>query len=234
MNEQYANYLIQKTREDYDKISSDFSRTRSYLWDDLRQFSSYVKEGDRVLDFGCGNGRLFELFRDIKNIYYIGVDQSDKLIGLARAEHPVGEFLCIGDPRLPFADSSFDAVFAVAILHHIPSRRKREDLLIEFRRVLKPGGILIVTVWNLWQKKYRGLIFKYAIRKIFGQSKLDFGDVFVLWLDGHGKKIAERYYHAFTGRSLGKVMRASGFVMGKVCHFGGTAKKYNIYAIARK
>lgn len=234
MNEQYADYLIQKTRDDYNKISGDFSRTRAYLWDNLRQFSSYVKEDDRVLDFGCGNGRLFELFRDIKGVRYVGVDQSEKLIGLARAKYPAGEFLGVEDFRLPFADSSFDAVFAIAVLHHIPSRCKKEELLVEFRRVLKPSGILIVTTWNLRQKKYRGLILKYAIRKIIGRSEFDFGDVFVPWLDERGDKIAERYYHAFTGRSLDKAIRNGGFVTEKVGYFGGAEKKFNIYAIARK
>ena len=234
MKEEYADYLIQKTKDDYDKISGDFSRTRSYLWDDLRQFSLYVKEGDKVLDFGCGNGRLFELFRDVKNIRYIGVDQSNKLIDLAREKYPVGEFFHIEDLRLPFVDSSFDVVFAVAVLHHIPSRHKREELLSEFRRVLKPNGILIVTVWNLWQKKYRSLILKYAIRKIIGRSKLDIGDVFIPWMDGRGEKNAERYYHAFTKRSLNQVIQNSGFVMQKTGYFGGVEKKFNIYAIARK
>lgn len=234
MKEEYANYLIQKTKEDYDKIAYDFDRTRAYLWDDLRQFTSYVKEGDSVLDFGCGNGRLFELFRDIKNIRYAGVDQSEKLIDLARAKYPAGEFLCVEGFRLPFPDSSFDAVFAVAVLHHIPSAKKRKKLLAEFRRVLKPGGTLIITVWNLWQKKYRSLILKYTIGKIVGQSELDFGDVLVPWLNERGEKIAERYYHAFTAHSLNQVIQNGGFVIHKTGYFGGAAKKFNIYVIARK
>lgn len=234
MQTDYANYLIQKTREDYDKIAGDFSRTRAYLWDDLRRFASYVKEGDRVLDFGCGNGRLSELFSGFENICYVGVDQSDKLIDLARAKYPTGEFLNVKSLRLPFPDASFDSIFSVAVLHHIPSARKRDELLTEFFRVLKPGGVLVVTAWNLWQKKYLGLIVKYTLKKISGQSEMDYFDILVPWKNTQGIAVAERYYHAFTANTLKSVVLNNNFKIQKSGRLGGTKKNFNIYAIAYK
>src|SRR3989344_1026446 len=157
MKQDYAEYLTKKTKEDYDKIAGDFSRTRAYLWDDLRRFAALVKEGDSLLDFGCGNGRLFELFGDIKGIHYTGIDHACQLIEKAREKHAGAEFICSYSEKLPFPNEYFNIIFAVASLHHIPSERKRLELLAEFKRTLKPGGGIVVVVWHLWQTKYNGL-----------------------------------------------------------------------------
>ena len=237
MKKEYAEYLTKKTKEDYDKIASDFSRTRAYLRDDLRRFAELVKEGDKALDFGCGNGRLSELFAGIKNIHYTGVDQACLLIEKAREKYAGAgaEFICSDGEKLPFPDEYFNTIFAVASLHHIPSEQKRLELLAEFQRLLKPNGILVVTVWNLWQRKYISLIAKYTLKKISGQSPLDWRDVFVPWRNASGEAVAERYYHAFTDRLLKRVIQKGCFVIQESGRFGGhQGKNYNLYAIAKK
>jgi len=237
MKKEYAEYLTKKTKEDYDKIASDFSRTRAYLRDDLRRFAELVKEGDKALDFGCGNGRLSELFAGIKNIHYTGVDQACLLIEKAREKYAGAgaEFICSDGEKLPFPDEYFNTIFAVASLHHIPSERKRLELLAEFQRILKPNGILVVTAWNLWQRKYIGLIAKYTLKKISGQSPIDWGDVFIPWKEASGRTVLERYYHAFGARSFNRIIRKSGFVIQESGRFGGrSGKNYNLYAIAKK
>jgi len=115
-------------------------------------FSNYITRGDVVLDLGCGDGRLFQIFRD-KNIDYTGIDISEKLIKIAKRKNPNTKFI-VGDAlKLPFPDNSFTKVFNIAVLHHIPSKKLRLQLLSEAKRVLKPDGLLILTVWNLWDKK---------------------------------------------------------------------------------
>jgi len=50
MDKNYAEYLINKIREDYNFISEDFSRTWSHIWEEIKfLFDDYVKAGDRVL-----------------------------------------------------------------------------------------------------------------------------------------------------------------------------------------
>ena len=235
MKQEYAEYLTKKTKQDYDAIADDFSRTRAYLWDDLRRFAALVKEGDSLLDFGCGNGRLFELFAGIKNIHYTGIDQACRLIEKAREKHAGAEFICSYSEKLPFPNEYFNIIFAVASLHHIPSERKRLELLAEFKRTLKPGGVIVVVVWNLWQRKYIGLIAQHTLKKISGQSPLNWGDIFVPWKNAGGGAAAERYYHAFTTRSLKRVIQKSGFVIQESGRLGGqSGGNYNLYAIAKK
>lgn len=239
MKREYAQYLMQKTRKDYDAIAGDFDRTRAYCWEGLEQFAKYADDGDRILDFGCGNGRLFSLFRQ-KNISYIGVDQSGGLIDRAREkfagdEHAgKAEFVRLEGRGLPFLDASFDCAFAIASLHHIPSVLERERVLAEFRRVLKPGGRAVITAWNLWQKKYRGLIVKYTVKKLIGGSPLDFFDIFVPWKTGERETVAERYYHCFTMRELKKLMEREGFRIEEAGYFGGKTGRFNMYVVAVK
>src|SRR3989338_9736178 len=75
MDKDYADYLVKKTQEDYNTIAEDFDRTRGRLWEGMERFAAAVDDGDAVLDFGCGNGRLLELFEG-KTVDYTGIDQS--------------------------------------------------------------------------------------------------------------------------------------------------------------
>ena len=65
--------IIHKTREDYNLIASKFSGTRFDLWEELKPFKKLVQDGQSILDWGCGNGRLIFLFQD-KKIKYFGLD----------------------------------------------------------------------------------------------------------------------------------------------------------------
>ena len=100
--------------------------------------------GRRILDAGCGSGPLFAALRD-RGAIVTGFDKSSGMLELARrrlggdADLQVAE---LGRP-LPFPDDTFDDVTASLVLHYL------EDwgpALAELRRVLKPGGRLIVSV----------------------------------------------------------------------------------------
>ena len=239
MKQQYAQYLIKKTKDDYDTIAGEFDRTRAYCWEGLEQFARYAHAGDRVLDFGCGNGRLFSLFRE-KSVSYVGADQSCALIDVARKKYAaeerkgMAEFVCLVNGALPFPDASFDCIFSIAALHHIPSKELRERLLQEFERVLKPNGCVVITVWNLWQKKYRALIMRHTLKKLMGILPLDLFDVFIPWKTGKQETMAERYYHCFTIRELLVLLKSAGFHIAESGYFGGKTKRFNMYAVATK
>lgn len=70
MNLEYAKCLMEKTKRDYDEIAEEFSATRKTMWPELADLDKYVKAGDKVLDIGCGNGRLFGyLLERVKNFF---------------------------------------------------------------------------------------------------------------------------------------------------------------------
>jgi SAM-dependent methyltransferase len=100
--------------------------------------------GRRILDAGCGSGPLFAALRD-RGATVTGIDASPRMLELARQRLGDGADLREADlvSPLPFPDAAFDDVIASLVLHYL------EDwgpTLGELRRVLTPGGRLIVAV----------------------------------------------------------------------------------------
>lgn len=154
--------IINQNKEVYNGIASHFSDTRSFLWEDLVFLKQYVKSGDSVLDVGCGNGRLYQLFekksssREQGTVSFTGIDISDGLIKIARENNPECKFV-VGDMRkLSFGDGSFDVVYSLVAFHHLPDHESQLQALSEMKRVLKPGGKIVLLNWNaysVWVKE---------------------------------------------------------------------------------
>jgi ubiquinone/menaquinone biosynthesis C-methylase UbiE len=229
MDINYAKYLLKKTKEDYNLIAQDFSRTRQIVWGELAIFKKYLSDGDKLLDVGCGNGRLSEFSKN-KKINYIGADVSSELISLAKKRYPKKRFLVADNLNLPFLDDNFDKVFSIAVLHTIPSANFRKKAIFEIKRVLKEKGLFFATVWDMKWKNKLPLFLKYSFLKMIGKSRLDFGDVFVPWADK-----TKRYYHLFTEKELVSLVREAGFkIIEKGIIRNSTKKRSNIYLIAEK
>lgn len=105
-----------------------------------------VAENDRVLDVGCGSGVLLDrLARTVPGAGLAGVDLSGAMLDVARRRLGPGVELCrAAAEALPCADASFDTVVSVSVFHFI---RRPEAALREMRRVLAPGGRLVLTDW---------------------------------------------------------------------------------------
>lgn len=229
MDKKYAEYLLEKTRQDYNLIADAFSRTRFFIWEELKPLGQYTASDDKVLDLGCGNGRLLQIFEG-QNIEYFGVDNSEKLIGIAKGKYPNYNFQTADALSLPFPDDFFDKIYSIAVLHHIPSQELRIRFLKEAKRVLKPAGFLILTVWKFHNFKEAYFRTKFTILKLLSLSKLDFGDIFESWAN----KI-DRYYHCFAERELNSLVKKTDF---KIKESGILRNKkgnrLNIYLIAEK
>lgn len=114
----------------------------------LRLFSSHfrLRPGDRVLDAGCGSGRLIPVVCD-----QIGPDGSLVELDFAAAMLEIGKgktnsgnvtFVLGNAHSLPLPDMNFDKVIALALLPHLDDKA---GTLAEFHRVLKPGGLLVLA-----------------------------------------------------------------------------------------
>lgn len=212
MDKSLAQNILHEIESGYDLISSKFSQTRSHFWWDLEYIKNYTKNGDRILDFGCGNGRLLELIGD-KNMQYHGVDISEKLIEIARCKYH-GNHISFqkisSSPSLSFEDNFFNVVYSIAVFHHFPGQEYQLHRAKELYRVTKPGGKIIITVWNLWQRKYIFFILKNWLRKIAGKNQLGWNDTYIAFTDNN-KKIFQRYHHAFTRGELARIFQEAGF-----------------------
>lgn len=238
MDKQTAHKLISKTRDDYNLIADQFASTRRFNWGDFATAlrSLPVKKGAKVLDLGCGNGRVYELLKDLGAEYY-GLDISERLIEHAEKNVPLGHFT-VGDMlKTPYQDNEFDIVMSAATLHHIPGKEARNQALTEMYRITKPGGQILVTIWYFWNKPFyiRSIIrnFWFQLQSI---SELDPGDFYMPWRDGSGKRITKRYFHAWRKLELTNALKKAGFTCIKASFFWKSNKKIgnNLIAIARK
>lgn len=109
----------------------------------LRHISDLPPE-KTVLEIGCGNGygtKLINKYFRPKEIFAIDLDP--KMIALAQKNHNRSNLhFAVGDAsKLPYRTAAFDAIFDFGIIHHIINWG---DCLHELKRVLKPGGKLII------------------------------------------------------------------------------------------
>jgi len=225
MDINYAKQILKKTVSDYNSIADKYSRVREKDWKEMNfLFDKYLNSKDRVLDLGCGNGRFYNSFIE-REVEYIGVDPSLNLINIAKKNYPQGNFQIASGSFLPFADNYFDKVFSIAVLHHIPSIELRLQFLKEVRKVLKSGGYLILTVWDLKEKIKVGGIFDW-----FKKRKLDKGGVFLPW---YGSK--DTYFYSFDLEELSDLAIESGFKIIKKGEILVGERPYrNFYIVALK
>jgi SAM-dependent methyltransferase len=101
---------------------------------------------NRVLDFGCGVGRLARPFA-ARFGEYVGVDVAEAMVDQARELHadlPSCRFVVSTAPDLAvFRDGSFDLVYSNLVLQHLPENAAIERYLAEFIRVVRPDGIVV-------------------------------------------------------------------------------------------
>jgi SAM-dependent methyltransferase len=103
--------------------------------------------GLRVLEIGCGMGRLFEgLAARFGDVW--GLDISETMVAKGRAACPVEATWLVGDGAslAVVADDTIDHVISFEVFQHIPEREVIFSYLAECRRVLRPGGTLHVQL----------------------------------------------------------------------------------------
>jgi ubiquinone/menaquinone biosynthesis C-methylase UbiE len=111
---------------------------------------AHLEPGEVVLDVGCGTGSLaLEAKRQVGagGLVY-GIDASPEMVARASKKARKGgldiEFALAPAQALPFPDGRFDIVLITLMLHHLP-RSSRDECAREVKRVLKPGGRVLVV-----------------------------------------------------------------------------------------
>jgi len=231
MNKSTRDKILHIVKTNYSDIAGEFNATRQkYIWPGLNEFTSDLKTGSRVLDVGCGQGRLLEILAD-KKINYLGVDSSRELIELAQKNYSNYKFLVSDVLSLDrMAESDFDYVFSVAVLHHLPGKKLPIEALRQMAAKLAVDGRMIISVWNLWsQTKYLKLIILSYFKYLFSENKLDWGDILFFWKNSQGTQVSLRYYHAFSVWELKKISRRANLKIIKI-----VKDKFNYYLVLQK
>lgn len=104
------------------------------------------RTGERILDCGCGMGFTLRVLAQLYDCRLFGVERNPETVRRARSELDASVGVARADAtRLPFPDAAFDKVLMTEVLEHIPDE---QAALREIRRVLRPGGIYVLSVPN--------------------------------------------------------------------------------------
>lgn len=97
------------------------------------------------LDLGCGQGYYMREMTS-QGAQMTGCDLSIEQARFARERAP--RVLAASAENLPFASASFDFIYSINVIHHLPSRASQERAIAEIRRILKPGGVFFLHEIN--------------------------------------------------------------------------------------
>ena len=153
-----------------------------------------------VLDFGCGGGRVLRHLRGVwPHAQLFGSDVDEELINWTRknmhelAQWQIGDYL----PPSEFASESLDIIYAVSVFTHM-DEESQSAWLNEFHRIMKPKGLLLITVSPLreadaqssWDyRNQQGMVYRYRCNEIVDRSWMKHQAVIPHYIDAKHSEI---------------------------------------------
>ena len=137
---------LAETIETYDRVADAYRKRhedRDPVADQVDRFREAV-DGPVILDVGCGPGWESATFAE-RGYDVLGVDVTPGLLEIAVEEAPEADFVRMDMRSFGVADGAVDGIWACASFLHVP-RSDAPDTLAEFRRVLRDGGVLWLSV----------------------------------------------------------------------------------------
>ena len=190
---------VSRVFEDYytaleaDRFSSAFTYGRSKLDRMIDDLFASLPPGASVLDIGCGTGEHLKRAQR-HGLIATGVEPAPAMLAVARRNVPGARIESGVATQLPFSNEEFDAIIQVEVLRYL-HRNDIRQALCEARRVLRPGGILFVTLVNRWALD--GFFARQRIRQALKRSAFD---------------EVNPYCEFFSPREAERELRRAGFV----------------------
>ncbi len=224
------NNTKQQTKNFYNQQSQKRDTTRQKIWPEfeiiLKQIKQSRKKNIKILDLWCGNANVLQFLTDNqdfhkKNIDYTWVDIAENLIQIAKNKFPNSKFEA--NDMIDFIETqkqeSFDFVFLIASLQHIPTEKERLIILKNIYRILKYKWYLIFIDWcfsKRFIKKYKKYIFKAFCKNFFTLGYLKANDLYIPWK--WENQIYQRYYHIFTQNEKIRLTKQAWFCIEKLLY----------------
>ncbi len=128
--------------EYWNRVAGKKKFSHEINWDFL---SPLLTQESKILDYGCGYGRLTKEISGKCSKNVIGIDNSNGMIDRAKKESPNLNFQHHNQRTLGFPDNQFDLVLLFAVLTCIPMNKDQNELVMELNRVLRPNGLIYVS-----------------------------------------------------------------------------------------
>ena len=172
----------------------------------MEEFEEYVGKDKKILDIGCGYGRVLKELYDNSYTDLLGIDISSQMIRKAKENYPFIHFSMTKAEHLEYEDNSIDSVILLAVLTSIVDSKSQQSFIKEVHRILKKNGILYMNDFllndsDLYLERYEKYQDKYKEYGIFETSD---GGVF----RHHSKEYLERLLNDFKCEKV-KVLKYS-------------------------
>lgn len=221
MHSDTVNQLLELNREFYQTFATQFSATRQRIQPGVHRVIDTLPQHIRMLDLGCGNGELARVLQQ-KGFSgpYLGLDFSPPLLVDALKGHQPPDsfqFLTADLAHPGWAKHSlvqsiapYEAIFAFAVLHHLPGAALRRATLHAVHALLAPGGRFIHSNWQfLNSARLRTRIVPWSELGL-SIDQLDPNDYLLDWRAG-GRGL--RYVHHFSSEELRALADETGFLI---------------------
>lgn len=158
-----AQRLYDTVADSYARMLPDASFEAAEDLSIISRFAGLLPSDARVLDAGCGTGRMQPVLRSLLPRHRAtGVDLSDEMLRHARLAHPETRFDRAVLSALPYPDASFDALFAwYSIIHTAPA--DLPAVFAELRRVLADGGVALFGFQHGSGERQRSKAYGHAV-----------------------------------------------------------------------
>ncbi len=248
MNESTIRRLNAMNRDFYALTVQNFDESRGRPWPGWKRllptFQTLAQVAPfRVLDVGCGNGRFGRfLARNLDSsrpIAYHGQDHTLALLDAARAAFAQMRILpeAVLEQRdiLEAAEAAgqYDLVVVFGVVHHIPGRERRCEVLRGLARQVASGGMLVFTSWCFYEYE------RFRERLIAWPADLESepGDYIMDWRRGHEANTALRYCHYVDSDEQAALVMAlgeSGLTEIDAFRADGHTNDINRYSVLQK
>jgi SAM-dependent methyltransferase len=153
----------------------------------VREGGSSVEDLDAILDFGCGCGRILRHWGELPRTRVFGCDIDPRMVQWCDANLPFAD-VTVNDlaPPLPYADSSFDLLYAFSVFTHL-SVQLQHAWMQECLRVLRPDGFLLMSTLG---EHY------LSLKRLTESEEQAFrrGEVVVLYQHSAGSSLCSAYH----------------------------------------
>lgn len=126
----------------WNKVADQKNFNHEIEWNLLK---SMLSHNARVLDYGCGYGRLTNNISENGYGNVIGIDNSKGMVKKAKTDFPNLDFMQNTNVTIDFPDNEFDLILLFTVLTCIPLESDQKHLIEEIKRVLKQNGVLYVS-----------------------------------------------------------------------------------------
>ncbi|PKO13445.1 MAG: SAM-dependent methyltransferase [Chloroflexi bacterium HGW-Chloroflexi-10] len=115
----------------------------------LPLLQTHLPLSSKILDYGCGYGRVCQKLADEGYTNIVGIDSSAEMIQRGNKLYPGLSLEVLPSSGIDYPDNSFDAVLLIAVLTCIPTNAGQQSLLTDLKRILRPKGIIYISDYVL-------------------------------------------------------------------------------------